>query len=234
MKKDGVLMIAHRGLSGLILENTCEAFEMAGQRSYYGIETDVHVTKDGKYIIAHDDDLRRIAGLDMVIEESDYEDLRALRFKDPYRKDCTTSFFLPSLEEYCKICKKYGKQSILELKNRMTPKDVEGIAAAVTEYGWFERTTFISFSGENLVDLRKAYPTANVQFLVEECTEEELAFMIENNFDADIQWDRVTKNAVERLHGAGLKVNCWTVDEEEYAKRVKAYGVDYITSNILE
>ena len=34
------LMIAHRGVSGLELENTCAAFVAAGNRSYFGIETD--------------------------------------------------------------------------------------------------------------------------------------------------------------------------------------------------
>ena len=46
------LMIAHRGLSGIELENTCSAFVAAGNRSYFGIETDVHVTADGQYIIS--------------------------------------------------------------------------------------------------------------------------------------------------------------------------------------
>ena len=38
------LMIAHRGLSGLEKENTNAAFIAAGNRSYYGIETDVRKT----------------------------------------------------------------------------------------------------------------------------------------------------------------------------------------------
>ena len=42
-----VQMIAHRGVSGLERENTNAAFIAAGNRSYYGIETDVHRTKDG-------------------------------------------------------------------------------------------------------------------------------------------------------------------------------------------
>lgn len=43
----GVNMIAHRGVSGLERENTCAAFVAAGNRSYYGIETDIHRTADG-------------------------------------------------------------------------------------------------------------------------------------------------------------------------------------------
>ena len=32
----------------------------------------------------------------------------------------------------------------------------------------------------------------------------------------------------------GIKVNCWTVDDPEIAERLVSWGVDYITSNILE
>lgn len=232
--KGEVKMIAHRGLSGLTLENTVPAFELAGQKSYYGIETDVHVTKDGKYIITHDDDLERIVGLDIEIEETDYDTLRALRFKDVYGDSDEENMYLPSLDEYLQICKKYDKQAILELKKKMEPQDVLGIAATVEANGWFERTTFISFSGENLVELRKGYPTADAQYLVEEATEEEIQFMIDNKLDADLRWDCVKKKLVERLHKEGLKVNCWTVDGRECARLMKNCGVDFITSNILE
>ena len=47
----GVKMIAHRGLSGLERENTAAAFVAAGNRSYYGMETDIHRTKDGRFIV---------------------------------------------------------------------------------------------------------------------------------------------------------------------------------------
>ena len=40
-------MVAHRGVSGLEKENTMAAFVAAGNRSYYGIATDIHRTLDG-------------------------------------------------------------------------------------------------------------------------------------------------------------------------------------------
>ena len=42
------------------------------------------------------------------------------------------------------------------------------------------------------------------------------------------------KKCVERLHAAGIEVNVWTVDTLEDAQRMVEYGVDYITSNIVE
>ena len=61
-------MIAHRGLSGLERENTCAAFIAAGNRSYYGIETDIHITRDGRFIVYHDDNTLRLTGVDSVVQ----------------------------------------------------------------------------------------------------------------------------------------------------------------------
>ena len=46
INKKNVKMVAHRGLSGIETENTSSAFVAAGNRSYFGIECDIHVTKE--------------------------------------------------------------------------------------------------------------------------------------------------------------------------------------------
>lgn len=104
-------IIAHRGLSGLERENTCAAFVAAGNRSYFGIETDIHRTVDGQYIVYHDDNLIRLLGDERVIEETTFEELRKLRLKD-HDEIAREDLALPSLTEYIRICKKYGKDSV--------------------------------------------------------------------------------------------------------------------------
>ncbi|MBQ8308600.1 MAG: hypothetical protein IJX96_02075 [Clostridia bacterium] len=231
--KGHIKMIAHRGLSGLERENTNAAFVAAGVRSYYGIETDVHITKDGKIIVVHDNNLTRVANLDMVVEESTFDELRAVRMTDidgtPRADLC-----LPSLEEYLHICKKYDKQAVLELKNPMPEEKVWEIAAIAEKLGWFDRVTFISFASENLVALRQKYPNASAQLLRGKVTEETIRFVIDNRLDADFDGYAVNKEVVKRLHDEGLKVNCWTLDTLALAERAKAAGVDFITTNILE
>lgn len=54
-------IIAHRGLSGIERENTCPAFVAAGNRSYFGIETDVHITNEGKFVIIHDETTEKVS-----------------------------------------------------------------------------------------------------------------------------------------------------------------------------
>ena len=49
-----VKMVAHRGLSGIEKENTCSAFVAACNRAtYFAVETDVHRTVDGQFVIFH-------------------------------------------------------------------------------------------------------------------------------------------------------------------------------------
>ncbi len=73
-------MIAHRGVSGLECENTCAAFVAAGNRSYWGIETDVHVTADGKFAIIHDDETGRVSPGNLSVEQSSMEQLKEFDF----------------------------------------------------------------------------------------------------------------------------------------------------------
>ena len=79
-------MIAHRGLSGLELENTNAAFVAAGQRSFYGIETDTQRTKDGHFIAFHDGELDRMMGVSIKICDITLEELRKYQMKDFWEK----------------------------------------------------------------------------------------------------------------------------------------------------
>jgi glycerophosphoryl diester phosphodiesterase len=55
-----------------------------------------------------------------------------------------------------------------------------------------------------------------------------------DGMDIDIQHGALTEERIDAMHQAGLKVNCWTVDDPVRAEQLAAWGVDYITSNILE
>ena len=60
------LMVAHRGVSKLETENTAAAFIAAGNRTYFGVETDIWRTSDGKYICNHDGKSGRICETDLT------------------------------------------------------------------------------------------------------------------------------------------------------------------------
>ncbi len=229
-----VKMIAHRGLSGLEQENTNSAFIAASNRSYYGIETDVHRTSDGKFIIIHDDNTKRVAGDEMIVEKTTYETLRSIRLLDKDGQKGRKDLMMPSLEEYISICKKAGKEAVLELKNHFKPEHVYEIIDIVSEIGWLEHTTFISFDLPNMICIRERLPEQSAQYLISQHTEWLVDMLIKHRLDLDINHKAVSRELVDTLHAAGLKVNVWTVDTVEDTQRVIDCGVDFITSNILE
>ena len=232
-----VKMIAHRGLSGIERENTCSAFVAAGNRSYFGIETDVHVTRDGMFVIIHDETTDRISlgQYNINVEESDYTEVENIMLPDLDGTTDRKDIRIPLLKEYIKICKKYEKICVLEIKNHFEEKDIEKLIDEIKELKYIHNTVFISFDFENCVNIRKRLPENDVQFLTsKEITDELIEKLCENNLDLDIHYKQLNARNIKCLHSKGIKVNCWTCDDKAVAKKLISHGVDFITSNILE
>lgn len=231
-------IIAHRGLSGLERENTCPAFVAAANRSYFGIETDVHITKDGKFVIIHDETTRRITldEYNINVEESNYADIQNIVLPDLDGSNVRQDIKIPLLEEYVKICKKYDKICVLEVKSHFREEALSNLVEEIKKIGYIENVIFISFDWENCINLRKMLPEANIQWLTldKTVTEELVSTLKESNLDLDIYYKKLTKEAVDLLHDNGIKVNCWTCDIKQEAEELVNFGVDFITTNILE
>ena len=227
-------IVAHRGLSGIEKENTNAAFVAAGNRSYYGIETDVHKTLDGKYVVFHDDTTGRVAIDDMEVEKATFDCLRNLLLTDIDGKKGRTDIRIPTLQEYISICKKYEKVAVLELKNAFTEEEVYEIVDIIKDLGYLENVVFISFCLENLVYLRKKYPGQAAQFLIDNYEPWLLDTLKEHNLDLDIKYTSLNAYNMKKLHDAGIKVNCWTCDDPVAGEQLAAWGIEFITSNILE
>lgn len=232
--KNNVKMIAHRGVSGLEKENTVAAFVAAGNRSYFGIETDVHCTADGKFIVIHDDTTTRVTGIEKTVEETDFDTLRAMKIIDLDGKSTRGDLCMPTLEEYVGICKKYEKIAVLELKRPMTEESVFAIVDTIDKLEYLDSTVFISFAFDNLVYIRKKSPKQKVQFLFNEFSDEIIDRVKEHGFDVDVRYTALTREIIDALHADGIEINCWTVNKKEDAERLVSWGVDYITTNILE
>ncbi|NCA68454.1 MAG: hypothetical protein EOM87_10400, partial [Clostridia bacterium] len=231
-KKD-TKIIAHRGLSGIEMENTVPAFRLAGNHSYYGIETDVHRASDGKYVVIHDDTTGRVALADFAVERTPSDVLRTIKLNNPYGS-LSDEHYIPFLEEYIGICRQYGKISVLELKNSFEEADIINIAKIIESEAYLDKTIFISFDLNNLILLRRSYPSQAAQYLTCRYSPELLSLLEDNKLDLDIYYRELNLSRVKALHEKGITVNCWTVNSKRAATRLAAWGVDYITTNILE
>ena len=232
--KKSTRVIAHRGLSGIEVENTNSAFVAAGNRSYYGIETDIHRTADGNFVIGHDDNYKRISGEEIYLEKVSLGALQNIVFYDKDGGKDRVDLRPSRLENYIKIVKKYEKHAILELKSDFTEEEIAKIIEIVKSYDYLENTTFISFIYENLQKVKSILPEQSAQYLFWKVTDEEIARLKRDKIDVDVWCKELTKEQIDKCHEAGLTVNCWTVDAPEDGEKFAEWGIDYITSNILE
>lgn len=234
VEKKQCKMIAHRGVSGLEKENTLAAFIAAGNRSHYGVETDVHRTKDGRYVVIHDSETARVAGDNVVIENTSFETIRKITLNDIDGTHGRSDLRIPTLEEYILTCKRYEKYCVLEFKTIYTYENICEMVDIIESLGWLDHVIFISFAFENLVNLKKYRPECPAQFLTGECGDNIISMLKEHNIDLDIYFPALTAENMKKLHDNGIIVNAWTVDKKEDADRLISWGIDYITSNILE
>ena len=69
---------------------------------------EVDCFKDKKVIAIHDENAKRVSGVDILVEESNFDDLRKIRLFDNNGK-VREDLCMPSLEDYISVCKRYGK-----------------------------------------------------------------------------------------------------------------------------
>ena len=234
IEKLAVKMTAHRGVSGLETENTAAAFIAAGQRTYFGIETDIHKTSDGHFICCHDSNIDRVSGDNAVIEEMTLSQIENVCLYERATTEKRGYLRIPRLSDYINICKKYGKHCVAEIKGLMPKEDLAAIVGQFEQADMLKNTTFIAFDFDNLVRIREMYPNQPVQYLTGHLNDEIIDRLVAHKMDLDVHYKALNKELVKTLHDKGIEINCWTVDNKKDAEELAIWGVDHITSNILE
>ena len=87
----------------------------------------------------------------------------------------------------------------------------------------------------NLLLLKEKYPEQSVQYLVDHPIENTLIEeLVEQKMGIDARCDWFTEEIMQKCREKGVATNAWTVNDTEIAKKLIDWGIDFITSNILE
>lgn len=232
--KKNTKMIAHRGLSGLERENTVMSFVAAGNRSYYGIETDVHLTKDNVFVICHDAHTARISPFNVNIKELNYGELKKIEYYNINTEEPKGFLRMPTLKEYLEVCEKYEKHSVIEMKPEFKLSEVKKLLKEILSIRKEEDITIIAFSLKNLQKVRKLNQTIDCQYLRSAYTDDLPEICQKNNLGIDILWNQLNEDTFKAFKEKNIVINAWTVNLKERADYLIENGIDYITTNILE
>ncbi len=237
-------IVGHRG-SQWGVENTRAAFINGINAGAWGLECDIRVSADGTFVVSHDDSYKRLGGPETKIADMSTADILATRLTSK-RHGVTYAGNPCTLGEFLDICKEYNVVPVVEVKvctsiHSNTKAEGEpvfdGIPALINlidQKGLTDKVVIISFMPGVVDFIHRHYPDVTVQVLAGDSDgtiDEWVDWCIQYNMDLDVVHTIVTAEAVDRMHAAGLKVNVWTVDRVEDFERVKAMGVDFVTTN---
>ncbi len=120
------LIIAHRGLHSIFAdtpENSLPAFKAAADRGI-AIEIDIHITRDGKVVVFHDDTLSRMCGVSGRIEDKTLSELKELYLGDTKHK-------IPTLKECLELVD--GRVPLMIEFKTKSPKTCAPLCRAANE-----------------------------------------------------------------------------------------------------
>lgn len=227
-------LIAHRGFSGIYPQNTVPAFEGAAEYGFWGSECDIHTTKDGRWVIIHDDEISKLTNGEGFVKDLTFEELQNIQMDTGNGIENYGSLPIPTLEEYLEICLKGNIVPVIEIKDCDT-KYLPSLKDIIDEYELSEKAVFISFDAEYLTEYRKLDKDATILYLRNAPTKEDIDFCIENNFGIDFNYICLYQcfSAIRYANENNVTIGAWTVDNTVYADVMALMGAEYITTNKL-
>lgn len=222
-------MIAHRGYSSKYPANTALAFEMAAKNGSGGAETDIRMTKDGVFVCCHDPQAHFADGTDLTVNENTFAQLTEKPLKNEVSDDIE---YLCTFRRYLEIMKEHGMVCFIELKDEFTDEQVKAVFALAAEVYDLSKCILQSFDFDNLIKSHEAFPDLPLM-LTYGSGQNDYERCFEYGFSIDVDRVVVTQEMVDQFHERGLEVGIWTVNTEDELIRCKAFGVDYIESDVF-
>lgn len=229
--KNEFYLTAHRGLSSVAPENTAPALEEAGKAGYYAAEFDVMPTKDGVWVLIHDDTVDRTMNGTGAVSDFTYEELLGLNIIEGNGIENYPDLKISTLDEALDICEKYSMRAMIEIKGG-EPEDMAGVLDILGKREMKKEPLIIDFDKDRVSALRKLDKNIEIWYLVNEIEDETIDFAQNNatgigfNFGIPSNYFKI-KEAQAR----NITLGSWTVDYLPVLDILCALDIDYITTN---
>jgi glycerophosphoryl diester phosphodiesterase len=239
-------VFGHRGSGGTHPENTLESFRAAAAMGAPYIELDVHMTRDGEIVVAHDEHLARMCGVDRKIQEMTYSEVAKVDAGRMFTRDGGASFpfrskgiGVPRLADV--LAEFSGLRLIVEVK-QIAPSLVAQMLDVIERAGMRRKVLVASEHQEPLDEVRRLAPEipTNFSYLESGMFMQAMvasganyippgaALRIPRAYES---WPLVTPESVEFAHRIGVEVHVWTVNEESEMAELLDMGVDGLISD---
>lgn len=217
--------IAHRGCVGYGAENSIEALEGAKRVGVDYAEMDVQMTKDHKFVVVHDFNLKRLTGKKLYVKDMYYKDIVGIKIRDQGFTGNIVSF-----EEYVKKAKELNIKLLVELKpNGGEPKNYADLfIKEVDRLGIRKEYKYMSLSKSLMEEINKKAPEMEtghvIPLQIGGFSDEDVDFFVIEDFSYRNRY-------VEEAKLMGKDVYVWTINDEGKVNQYLQRPVDGIITD---
>lgn len=233
------LVLAHRGANKVAPQNTLPAFKKAVEFNADGIETDVHLCKDGEIVICHNYTVDATSNGTGSIDEMTFAELRSLDFGSYFSEDFK-DVTLPTLPELLEVTK---NMNLINIEIKAPKKDNDLVKRVIEEVYKFgiEKNSIIScFDPECIRLVKEIDKNLKTGLLYErgDLGTEIMNFGVAEycqQLNADAAHPErvlISEDDVKNLHANGIAVNPWTVNSEEDIIKFTKWGCDALITDV--
>jgi glycerophosphoryl diester phosphodiesterase len=226
-----MLKIGHRGAAGYAPENTLASFRRAVELGADAVEFDLHRTRDGHFVVIHDDTVDRTTNGTGEVAAYTLAELRRLdagSWKGPEFAGEPIPSFAEVIEGFPTIA------LFAELKagSARDPGVEDALAEFLSERRALPRVRVSSFDHRALRRLRGLLPELETGALFAGLPVDFVSLALDCGARAlHPSFRHLTADAVAEAHRAGLAVNAWTVNDLADIAAMRGIGVDGLFSD---
>lgn len=227
-------LFAHRGVMAHRPENTMSAFELALESGADGIETDVHLTKDGELILIHDETVKRTTDGTGWVGSYTLQELKQLNAG----KQFSINEPIPTLNELLNLVK--NEAVVLNLEVKTDVKRYEGIELRILELIQSSeidpaRILFSSFNHVTVHRLKQMRPDIEVGVILAQPLYNPIQYVTSVGADAvHPNINRISDDEIKLFQQHDIAVRPYTVKTTGQLKRCRKLEVDGIFVNDIE
>ena len=233
------MIVAHRGASHEVAENTLEAFELAVALGADAVEFDVRITADGHAVVMHDPEVDRTTDGTGLVGSLTLDEIRSLLIALPSGRAR-----VPTLTDALSLLS--GRAAVdIEIKNIPGEPDfdperelaVEAVHRELDATGFVGQAIISSFNPLSIARSRAGRPDIATGLLTEYRVDAiaALRFAAEQGHPWVLPFSGKVLEAgpafPDVVHEAGLLLGTWLTDDAGEAVALARSGVDAIATN---
>lgn len=221
---DTPLIIAHRGASADLPENTLAAFALAAEQGADGIELDVQFSADNQIVIFHDATLERLTGSKRKVSQLSTAELKGI--------DLGMEQTIPTLDELLEMM---GPRLLYNIEIKEFSMRDNGLETAVADriesFALQDMTLISSFNPFSVRRARQACSRSTTVALIRAEGFLKYTYLFASEQADNPHHALVDENYIVWANKRGYRIYAWTVDDPQVASRLVDLGVHGIITN---